>query len=116
MSESASVFQDAKTYDIRKLSEAFRRPLPTDGRYVSLSRQPQPPINAITSKGCDFKFPPIADIYLIDDIKIVMSVRLATKDSPHIRPTNGAQVGPCNDVISSVISEIKLTVNNTKGR
>lgn len=110
-----NVFQEANTFDPQKLSESFRQPLPTDGRYVSLYRIPQTTTNTITEKGCEFRLPPSSDIYLINDIKIFMKVRLVTKATPHSTPTQGALVGPVNGVISSLISEVKFTVNNTKG-
>ena len=110
-----NVFQDANSFDPQKLSESFRQLLPTDGRYVALTRQPVSPINAITEKGCEFRLMPTSDIILLNDIKIHMKIRLVTKDKPHMTPRTGEMVGPVNNVISSCISEVKILVNNTKG-
>ena len=111
-----NLLQESNTFNTHKLAESFRTILPVDARYVSLSRIPATTANVIDEKGCEFRLPQTSDIYLINDIKVHLKVRLVTKDPPHLPPAVGAMVGPVNNVISSCISEVKLTVNNTKGK
>ncbi len=113
---SRNVFQDADTFDPQKLSEAFRHILPTDGRYVALYRQTFPPVNAISNNLCEFRIPAYSDIYLINDIKIALSLKIVTKDPPHVAPAEGAMVGPVNNVLASCLSEVTLLINESKGQ
>ena len=103
------------TFDTERLSQGFQRVIAQDTRYVSLSRTAQPTVNAVGAHGCEFSFPPSNNIYLFHDIKCEMKLKLVTKDPPHATPTRGVLVGPVNNVLSSVISDVKLQINNQQG-
>jgi hypothetical protein len=104
-------------WDTTLLSEGFRRKIPVDARYVSISRQPQPTVTALASydKTCTFRFLPISDIYLFHDCKISMELKLVTKGEPRTKPVAGSYIGPVNNVLSSCISEVKIWVNGVPG-
>ena len=109
------LLQEANTFDYHKLAESFRHVLPTDARYVALYRRSQQTVNAITDKGCEFRLLPTSDIYLINDMKLHMKIRLVTKDTPHTTPITGTYVGPVNNIMHSCINEVKLQINGQPG-
>jgi hypothetical protein len=109
----------SSTYSAERLAEGFHRTLPTDVRYVQITRLAQPPGQAVSQKGCQFRFPKSSDIYLIHDIKCELQVRLVTKgenNSAHETPGDGTEVAPVNNVLHSCISAVRLGINGKNGK
>jgi hypothetical protein len=100
------------TYTADRLSASFHRTPPSDTRYVAITRVPHPPVNNVSQTGCSFVFPPISDIYLVDDIKCLMKLRMVTKTRPWDIPYQGTLVGPVNNVMQSMISQVRIHINN----
>lgn len=111
-----NILKTTGSLDASTLSDGFDPPHLKDERFVSLSRTPLQPCNAIDQNGAQFKLNRISDIYLMDNITIELSVRLVTKDLPHSTPLPGAWVAPVNNVLHSCISEVKIYVNGISGR
>jgi hypothetical protein len=116
-SDKMNLLRPYGDFDVTQLGEGFRRIIPIDARYVSVSRMPQPPETPIgpNDKSCLFRYLPISDIYLIHDIKLALEVRLVTKKEPRAKPAKGGQVGPVNNTLASLISQLKICVNGYPG-
>jgi hypothetical protein len=109
----------SSTYSAERLANGFHRTPPTDVRYVSIGRIPQPPTQGVSQSGCEFRFPMSTDIYLFHDIKVQLKVRLVTKgenSSAHETPGDGTEVAPVNNVLHSCISSVRLGINGVNGK
>ena len=105
-------------WDVSTLSQGFRRVIPVDARYVSITRQPHPTETALGADDmtCIFRFLPIADIYMFNDCKLAMEVRLVTKREPRAAPRAGSMVGPVNNTMSSLIRRVIVSINGKPGK
>ena len=116
MSAYPVLYGQAGSFGASSLAENFHRELPRDNRFVSLVRNIIPPRNALTTTSAQFVLVPTADVYLINDIKLHLGVRLVTKAYPHVKPAIGTAVGPCNNTMHSLIKDVKIAIAGTPSK
>lgn len=92
------------------VSRSFHRHIPTDARFVQITRRQFTPDTTITQKDASFSFPPSPQIYLFNDIELELKVKLRIKGTDLV-PPDDALVGVVNNTMHSLISDLKLSIN-----
>ena len=107
-----SLLGQPRSYNVEKLSASYHKDIPTDGRFTGIRQEWKTPVDKLDEKGGLFKFPASPWIWLIDQLRVEIGVSLVTKMTPHAKPASGTAVGVVNNVLHSLIKEVKIRIGD----
>jgi hypothetical protein len=97
-------------YGATHIHDLFFFDPPADDRFVGLRRRHFDPSAAVTQQNAIFKMQPTASVYLFNKIWLELGLKLETVSPSPAPPPENEQVGPVNNVLHSLISQVKISI------